>query len=103
MNFISFWVGLSAVILSIVTTFFKLEERTGKHHVSHVQYSDLYNDLHISLLEEHDERKVEEWINLYNEKEKFINAYEPNISSSILYRWLSKRLKPPDIENLLNY
>lgn len=102
LNLVAFWFGLTATIFSIVTTFFKLEERAGRHHVSHSQYDDLFRDLDNSLLEQHDERSVEEWITLYNEKEKFINAYEPNKSGSCLYGCISGNLRQPEQHHYVN-
>lgn len=90
---LAFWVGLVASILGTVAIFFKMEEKSSKHHISSGQYAEMAEDLEADLDRENDERKLEEYTNLYNEKEKFINGYEPNCSKSCLVSCLGNEVK----------
>lgn len=89
----SFWVGLVTTILGTVTVFFKMEEKSSKHHISSGQYADMAEDLEADLDRDNDESCMKEYTTLYNEKEKFINGYEPNCSSSSLVSCLSGKIQ----------
>ncbi len=103
-HIISFWIGLITTILSIISTFFKLEDRSSKHNVSSTQYSELVEDLSYDLITLFDEQKLIKCIEIYNEKEKFINAYESNLSGSILLKYLIRKYKKPllNLDNNIN-
>ena len=90
---IIFWIGLTTAIFSSITVFFKLEERSGKHHTAKGQYGDMVFDLEANLDFDHNERDLQEYINIYNEKEKFINSYEPNCSGSCCVRYFGEPIK----------
>lgn len=74
---IAFITGFFATIFSSIVIFFKLQERAGRHHKSHLQYLELYNNLQTFLLKKQSLTKLKEATILYSEKEKFINSYEP--------------------------
>jgi len=97
----AFWVGLVTAVLGTITIFFRMEERSSRHHMASGQYADIAEDLGSDLNRDNDIRTLEGYTNLYNEKEKFINGYEPNCSSSFMVACLSgkpqKRL--PHIAN----
>ena len=103
-HILSFWIGLVTTILSIISTFFKLEERSSKHNVSSIQYGELVEDLSFDLVTLFDEKELIKCIEIYNEKEKFINAYESNLSDSILLKYLIRKYKKPllNLDNNIN-
>ena len=102
-HMISFWIGLVTTILSIISTFFKLEERSGRHSTISIQYGELVEDLNYDIVTIFDEDNLINCLVSCNEKEQFINAYEPNLSNSILIKFLIRnytKSKPKLINNI---
>ena len=76
---IEFVLGLIASVIAVSLTFFRIQERGSKHHISAMQWTDLALDLATS--EKLDE-SFGELERTATEKEKFIRSYEPPFCKS---------------------
>ena len=102
---IAFGLGFFATACSAVCVFFNIQQRKNRHHNASLQYSDISNDLYLFLSIRHTVGNLRTNIHLYNEKDKFINSYEPNCSGWVSYptkkksRFITNKDNIYDVEN----